>query len=352
MAVVVSLDGKWVASGSDDSTIILWDTKGRVTRRWVAHGYKSVWSLAFSPNSRNLVSAGRDGKVAIWDLGQEVRKVSALEGHTGSFVSYVWSPVEGHTRSAVSCAWSPDGNTIATGSWSETARLWDAHTFRQLRVFDMPGHGHVRSVAFSSDGRWLCSKSPRDYWIWEVGSGTLHKCVRQAQDTDVRSTDIPAAFYAPTMRLAVAFSPIAVEIWDVSSESGGRLFVLEQGGWVNDVSFSSDGKLLLAVLEHRAAKIWDADSGVELFQLHGHTRGVSAACFSPCGGYIASASWDTTVRLWRTSDGSCVAKFCEHDQPVERVSFLLDGKTLVSATMDGAVAVRRIEDTINSIDKY
>ena len=58
------------------------------------------------------------------------------------------------------------------------------------------------------------------------------------------------------------------------------------------------------------------------------------------------------MRLWRTSDGSCVAKFCEHDQPVERVSFLLDGKTLVSATMDGAVAVRRIEDTINSIDKY
>ena len=121
---------------------------------------------------------------------------------------------------------------------------------------------------------------------------------------------------------------------------------------MNDVSFSPDGKLLLAVLEHRAAKIWDADSGVELFQLQGHTRGVSAACFSPCGGYIASASCDCTVRLGGTSDGSCVAKFCEHDQPVERVSFLLDGKTLVSGTTDGAVAVRRIEDAINSIDKY
>ena len=153
-----------------------------------------------------------------------MRKVSALEGHTGSVVSYVWSPVEGHTRSAVSCAWSPDGNTIATGSWSETAWLWDAHTFQQLRVFDMPGHGHVRSAAFSSDGRWLCSTSPRDHWIWGVRSNTLHKSVRPAHDTDVRGTDIPAAFYAPTMRLAVTFSPLAVDIWDVGSESGGRLF--------------------------------------------------------------------------------------------------------------------------------
>ena len=123
---------------------------------------------------------------------------------------------------------------------------------------------------------------------------------------------------------------------------------------MNDVSFSPDGpgKLLLAVLEHRAAKVWDADSGVELFQLQGHTRGVSAACLYPCGGYIASASCDTMVRLWRTSDGSCVAKFCEHDQPVERVAFLLDGKSLVSATMDGAVAVRRLEYTIDSVERY
>ena len=52
------------------------------------------------------------------------------------------------------------------------------------------------------------------------------------------------------------------------------------------------------------------------------------------------------------SDGSCVAKFCEHDQPVKRVAFLLDGKSLVSATMDGAVAVRRLEYTIDSVERY
>ncbi|KAI1784306.1 WD40-repeat-containing domain protein [Ganoderma leucocontextum] len=266
LALVGSQNSEWVASGSDDSTIILWDTNGHITQRWVAHRYKSVWSLAFSPDSQHLVSVGRDEKVAIWDLSQGVCKVATLEGHTGTVVS---------------CAWSPsDGNVIATGSWDGTAQLWDAHTFRQLRVLERSGHWQIRSVAFSHDGRWLSSKSSRDYWIWDVALTTLHKSIQPTNNTSLRSTDIPTAFDPGSMRLATAFSPVTVEIWDVNSEAGGRLFALGQGGWVNDVSFSPDGKLLLVVLENRMAKVWDAHTGVELFRLQGHTRGLSAACIS------------------------------------------------------------------------
>ncbi|PIL28034.1 hypothetical protein GSI_09885 [Ganoderma sinense ZZ0214-1] len=60
-ALVVSPDSKWVASGSRDWTIILWDAgSGAMAQQWVAHSCKSVRTLAFSPDSRFLLSGGED----------------------------------------------------------------------------------------------------------------------------------------------------------------------------------------------------------------------------------------------------------------------------------------------------
>ena len=111
--LVYSPDSKWVATGSKDSTIIVWGSDGQVIHEWIAH-VESVRSLAFSPDSRYLASAGIDMKVAIWDLGQGAQKVAMLEGHTGEVNS---------------CAWSPDGTVIASGDSGGEVRLWErTHT--------------------------------------------------------------------------------------------------------------------------------------------------------------------------------------------------------------------------------
>ncbi|EJF65583.1 WD40 repeat-like protein [Dichomitus squalens LYAD-421 SS1] len=108
-ALVVSPDGNWFASGSEDNTIILWDSDGQLCHEWMAH-YGYIRSLVFSPDSGFLASAGGDGKVVVWDLNQDARRVGTLEGHT----------VHVHD-----CAWSPDGTTIASGAYDTTLRLWD-----------------------------------------------------------------------------------------------------------------------------------------------------------------------------------------------------------------------------------
>ena len=66
------------------------------------------------------------------------------------------------------------------------------------------------------------------------------------------------------------------------------------------IELSQNGNLLLTVPKSDAThtmKIRDAYTGAELFALEGHEDMVRTACFSPCGKYVASGSWDSTVRL-------------------------------------------------------
>ena len=102
--------------------------------------------------------------------------------------------------------------------------------------------------------------------------------------------------------------------------------------------------MVLSAADHRARIIWDAATGVVLQTLEGHEKIVRRARFSPDGEYAVSASYDETVRLWRTSDGSCRAIFAEHSGRATYASFSPDGETLVSAGHDGAIYVRRMSD--------
>ena len=70
------------------------------------------------------------------------------------------------------------------------------------------------------------------------------------------------------------------------------------------------------------------------------------ACFSPDGEYIASASDDGTVRLWRLVDGACVAEFIEHGDRVMCVAFTLDGEFLVSGARNGSVFIRPLRQLV------
>ena len=302
---------------------------GRVVQQWIAHGYTCVRSLAFSPDSRRLVSGGEDGNLAIWDLSEGTRKVVILEGHT---------------EAVSSCAWRPNGNIIASGSEDKTVRLWDAHTFQPLRMFSRHSEKVVH-VAFSLDGHFLASASSSGlYDVRCLTTGIVHPPIQgqPANAPGVKLSGLSA--FDPKGRCLVTLSwHAAAEIWHVATREETQLVGgYKKGMKTYHVSFSPDGKLLTTVSAsaERTVKIWDSYSDIELRSLEGHTGMVHDVCFSPCGKHIASASRDQTVRLWRTGGGSHVRTFNEHRCPVDQVAFARAGRedaTVGGAERDGCV---------------
>jgi len=67
-SVAFSPDGKQIASGSYDRTIKLLDSQTRQLLRTLAGHNKAVWSVAFNPQGHTLASGSEDETIKIWQV--------------------------------------------------------------------------------------------------------------------------------------------------------------------------------------------------------------------------------------------------------------------------------------------
>jgi WD40 repeat protein len=104
-------------------------------------------------------------------------------------------------------------------------------------------------------------------------------------------------------------------LWSVVSGRLIRRFP-EQEKPVEALAFSPDGKLVAFESQQGMdpfapgiIKLWDVTTGRELLRLAGHQNRVSSLVFSPNGKWLASGSWDHTVKLWNVTSGEQIRSF-------------------------------------------
>ncbi len=270
-SLAVSADGRWLASGSTDLTVRIWDAKSKASITTLEGHDGEIGALAFSPDGKYLASGEMYKKVKIWDTStwKEIAMFTDCEGALTSLVfskdssklfgtskdnsARRWKvgasepgTVLKHNYSVVDSALSPDGTIFATFDDGGNLHLWDANTLKQKQEFESSSTG--KSIAFSPDGKIIATGSSDKIRLWDLISGEMK---------------VEAAIEA------------------------------------NSLAFSPDGKTLMAAGQDNFVYYLNAqDLGVKA-KFEKHERPVTSICFMPDGSRAFSGSMDMTIRIWK-----------------------------------------------------
>lgn len=322
--VAYSADGRWIATGTYEGVVLIWDAaSGREHARLAGHAGNPVSSLAFSPDGRALASGGLDKAVWLWDVASWRERARLI----------------GHEDLVLCVAFSPDGRTVASGGRDMTVRLWDVPRGRERAR--LGGHeGHVQSLAFSPDGRTLASGSvDKTIWLWDVASE--RETLRPAGHGLSRLAGhglavVSLAFSSDGRTLASGSQDKTVRLWDVvAARERARLFGHENE--VSSVAFSPDGRMLASGSWDKTVRLWDVARGGERARLAGHESGVLSVAFSPDGRTLASGGIEKTVRQWDVVSGRALPNLVGHENPLRSVALSPDGRMLATGGDDKTV---------------
>ena len=252
-----------------------------------------MWSVAFTPDGRRLVSTSLDGTTRVWDVAtrQEIARFA------------------GHGQCVYQAAILPDGKRVLSGSGLYRKKLPDAGTWS------------------------LC--------LWELDSG--QELQRASGDADEITSIVLSA---DGKRALVGRHKGSVMVWDVEAwrkiQSLATAPLLWHADWSADESriVTASGFDITAAGEYQGGlKLWDLTADRELNRLDGHDKGMWNAVFSPGGDQIASTGGDYAVRLWNSQTGALEHEFKGSDVTTS-VAYSPSGKFLLTGNYGVGPTVR------------
>jgi WD40 repeat protein len=301
-----------------------------LVRTLSGHGYW-VNSVAWSPDGQYLASGSSDRTVRVWDVasGWTLATLTRFQGGVNVL------------------AWSPNGKYLATGSAepNDTFRVWDSITWRPVFGVDPALHGRndavVNSIAWAPDGQRVAvglqgrttKGVPVDSWVklydadsWQNSSTFLdpHGVGSVAWAPDGRRLGyVSASARGGLVSRVVTWSPIQGE-----NPARRTATLIEHNDLLTTMAWSPNGKYIATdgSLSDEVI-IWEVASGQRVSRFSGHSATVQSVAWSPNGKWVASGGLDNLIQVWDAASGQNTYTF-RHGDFVQSVVWSPDSKYL------------------------
>src|SRR3990170_3793600 len=273
-------------------------------RSFVGHT-EDVLSLDLSPDGHWLATGSADDSVRLWEVATG-RSLAVLQGHTDDVRSVAFSPL---------------GDRLASASEDGTVRLWSIPDGAPLVEMSSLLE-RIILVRYSPDGSVLALAGNRCFLeLRESRHGILRRTLSQPGciDRAGSATSWGLAFVGGPSQIAMGVGrPCcggSLYLWDLTGEND-PIRLRHSGAQINDLDASADGTLLAVAANVAAIRLWDMQAREVLRTLEGHLYSATSVRFSPDGSLLASGSRDQTVRVWSTADGSLLVSGSEDDTAI------------------------------------
>ncbi|XZE52580.1 protein kinase domain-containing protein [Planctomycetaceae bacterium SH139] len=348
LSLAYSPDGRFLAVSSEDGAVRVFNAaNGKLFSELTGHGAGEAYgipALAFSADGHQVISAGSDLMVKVWDIWCGDRESLAPEGIINPYyprpnqtVDYLTTAKDGIEALEI----TPDGSKLFVAGRDDKLRVFEPNSGKVLRQFAVTES--VGALAYSEDTGMLVSGGGgiRDRQPGAIVARDLESGEELWRYTQAPGPVSKLAFLNNGTQLAATMGSQNVNLGGLillDAQTGQPIWTSERLTYsIRDMAVSPNNKLIATVGGAGGVQLTNAEDG----SFVGNTGGrvYFAVDFSSDGKWVAAGGIDWTLRLFDTENGDEIWNSTRHSGAITDLAFVENDKRIATTSIDGTTRV-------------